>query len=135
MATPGDYYTHDEIKLMPVAALLEMHSIDSEPVVSDEGKCIRWENMYEVLWSKFCDEDYAWDKLLHDIETEGMLTPVHIAHSESHVTDGHHRLVAAVLLGLEVVPVIHRDSPRWVYEDDARVYDDFEYYKNYTDWS
>jgi ParB-like chromosome segregation protein Spo0J len=84
------------IGLMPVAEALGLMSPDAEP---EEGL-----DVADVLDRKRRSPHYP--RLLEEIRRDGITVPVTIDHSGAYpeLTEGHHRIAAAVDLGLTVVP-------------------------------
>lgn len=84
------------IGLIPTAEALTLMSPDTEP---DEGT-----DVADVLDRKRQSPHYP--RLLEEIRRDGITIPVVIDHSGRYpeLTEGHHRIAAAVDLGLSVVP-------------------------------
>lgn len=84
------------IGLIPVAEALTLMSPDAEP---DEGT-----DVADVLDRKRKSPHYP--RLLENIRQEGITIPIVIDYSGLYpeLTEGHHRIAAAVDLGLPVVP-------------------------------
>lgn len=86
--------------MMPVSEIMTFHA----------GDAYRGETMVEVLDRKRKDPDYHYAALLADVERDGIMFPIEVyvdSNDEKHVSNGHHRLAAAVELGHEFVPVIY----------------------------
>lgn len=60
-----------------------------------------------VLDRKRDDEHY--DALVQVLQRDGFTRPIHIHPTEQKVTDGHHRIAAALDLGLTAIPAIRVD--------------------------
>lgn len=85
------------IDLMPIAEVLDLLSPDASP---EQGIDVR-----DVLDEKRSSESYP--KLLEEIRRDGITIPVTITEFHGgmlHLEDGHHRVAAAVDLGLPMVP-------------------------------
>jgi len=84
------------IGLIPTAEALTLMSPDTEP---DEGT-----DVADVLGRKRRSLHYS--RLLEEIRRDGITVPVVIDHSGPYpeLLEGHHRIAAAVDLGLPVVP-------------------------------
>lgn len=75
-------------------------------------------NWWQVLAGKVSHDHFDW--LCDEIRTNGFTIPIVIVkHDDENWStgNGHHRLCAAILLGLEEVPVIFTDGDYWRFED------------------
>lgn len=81
------------IGLMPVAEILLMDSCDLEGQIG-------LYDVADILPTKRADEGY--DRLVASIRKHGIAVPVLVV--DGCVMEGHHRIAAAVDLGLTVVP-------------------------------
>lgn len=66
-----------------------------------DGDEIGWQNEFDELWSR---EPGYMDHLCDSINRCGITIPILLG-DDGRVWDGHHRLAAAQMLGLETVPV------------------------------
>lgn len=85
------------IDLMPIAEVLNLLSPDVEPELGTDVR--------DVLNEKRTDDGYP--ELLEEIRKDGITIPVLITefcNGMPHLADGHHRVAAAVDLGLPMVP-------------------------------
>lgn len=89
------YVVNSEVmSVLPIELLLTFGSVDSfdgEPIT-------------EVLERKRKDGHYS--KIVESLLLFGWTTGVHIAPDRNEITDGHHRLAAAIDLGQRYVPVV-----------------------------
>ena len=70
-------------------------------------------SMDQVLDVKRMDHDYG--DVVDSVRTRGWVYPLHTwGHA---LTDGHHRLAAAIDLGMDVVPMYYGDDCRQDFED------------------
>lgn len=86
--------------MMPVSEVMTFHA----------GDAFRGETMVEVLDRKRKDPNYLYAALLADVDRHGVMFPLELyidSNGETQVSNGHHRLAAAVELGHEFVPVIY----------------------------
>lgn len=85
------------IDLMPLAEVLNLLSPDTNP---EQGTDVR-----DVLEEKRTDKDYP--ALLEAIRRDGITIPILITPFSGdtlHLADGHHRVAAAMDLGMDMVP-------------------------------
>ena len=74
-----------------------------------------WREEHDLLYAR------PWQAALtQQIATEGIREPVLLG-NDGRIWDGHHRICAAMHLGLDVVPVEWAGSDRWLAEHDAQV--------------
>lgn len=75
-------------------------------------------NWWEVLAGKVSHDHFDW--LCDEIRMHGFTIPIVIVDEgdgEWRTGNGHHRLCAAILLGIEEIPVIFTDGDYWRFED------------------
>lgn len=66
-----------------------------------------WDDEREWLWH--CHREQMAD-LIADISANGIKEPVLLG-DDGRVWDGHHRICAAMELGLDEVPIVHHQRP------------------------
>lgn len=74
-------------------------------------------NWWEILANKVSHNHFDW--LCDEIKRDGFTVPVVIVidDDEWRMGNGHHRLCAAILLGIEAIPVLFTDGDYWRFED------------------
>ena len=117
------YYETSEVVLLPVELLVELNSLDSG--INDDG--VQLLTMPEVLVEKQVVDNYDFTRLNDAIDINGY-DPLHVDQDTLTLTDGHHRLVLALMNGVKWLPCIYRDGPRWQFDYS---YNDNEFYKGY----
>lgn len=66
----------------------------------EDGNDAGWPAEFEWLWAEQPDQMVA---LIQDIITNGIQQPILLG-VDGSIWDGHHRIAAAVALGLDVIP-------------------------------
>ncbi len=66
----------------------------------EDGNDVGWPEEFKWLWTN--QPDYM-SELVQDIAVRGIRTPVLLG-PDGSIWDGHHRIAAAVALGLEEIP-------------------------------
>lgn len=81
--------------IIPTTTVLDMLSVDAQDTDDGDGLYVR-----DVLASKRASTHYA--ELLDEVRARGMELPIMIRafHGQPWLTDGHHRVAAAVDLGI-----------------------------------
>lgn len=106
------YTVNDErMSVLPIAVVMGYASCDAR--MNDFSQL---ETIGEVLERKRQDEHYP--KIIESLVTNGWTTGIHITPGECEISDGHHRLAAAIDLGQQYVPVVSdffsaEDSGAW----------------------
>lgn len=101
--------------IIAIEDVLDYESVDVWRINRQTGQD-EYGQVREVLEDKRCDEQYP--HVLRSLRTGGFTKGIRIHPEHKRVTDGHHRIAAAIDLGYRFVPYEYRqycddDSGEW----------------------
>lgn len=96
-------FSSKKVSVLPISDVLEYESVDSEDCVIVPGGGHKYGPVAGVLEEKRLDPQYP--ALLSELRERGFRKPIHVHPHENRITDGHHRIAAAVELGYSFIPV------------------------------
>jgi hypothetical protein len=77
-------------------------------VLTDDGRTVFWQGMMEHKCS-----DPGFGLLVESIQRDGWLAPIGWDPELCYLSNGHHRMAAAILLGLDAIPTTVTDATCW----------------------
>lgn len=97
-------FGEDVVSILPIADLMNYESVDSDEInyESEIGDYTYGPVAGVLPWKR---EDDHFEALVEVLRSEGFVKPIRVHPSKRRITDGHHRLAAAIDLGLSFVPV------------------------------
>ena len=101
--------------MMPVSDILEY--VTGSVDISFHGRDVDW---FEILAAKVSHDHF--DTLVDTLDSEGFTMPIVLGESRLGgyiIGNGHHRLCAAILLGMDEIPVIIDDGYDYLHFDDT----------------
>jgi hypothetical protein len=125
-------FGEDAVSILPISELLGYATVDATDLAEycgcEEEDCEDcWKDVSLITVADLLDlkrDDDHYGDVVESLQVNGFLAPIGVHPTERKLTDGHHRLAAALDLGFRFVPVrsqngCSRDSGGWSLGEDV----------------